>query len=182
MKLLSFATLTTSALAASTVNLRVSQDATVSFNGIMCWNDTVPCSSIRMGLESTLMSFRGNRDYERALLGFNLPTNAPQKCVLHIPKPKELGSEGGYEVTVSSTDNVWQEDSVNGFTKRNYGKQIGKGKAASAQDTIAVDVTEACKQSKDYKLSLFVDTTGSMIRWNSLQSESSDVFTLDYTF
>ncbi|KAJ2844695.1 hypothetical protein J3B02_004893, partial [Coemansia erecta] len=105
MKVFSVAAVLTGALsimagANSTATLRVSRDATVSFNGIQCANDTVPCSSLRYGLDAKLLSFRGNRDYERILLGFDLPINQAKRCILHVPPPIEPTS-GGYAVTVS---------------------------------------------------------------------------------
>ncbi|KAJ2372595.1 hypothetical protein IW150_004043 [Coemansia sp. RSA 2607] len=166
----------------SKVNLRVARDATVSFNGILCANDTIPCSSLRYGLDNKLMTFRGNRDYERVLLGFDLPTNKPKKCVLRIPKPLETASGNGYALTVSTTDSFWDEATVSGYTKKLDGAQVGSANVTSNNATGTVDVTSVCANATNYKISLFVDTQNSMITFNSLQSGSSDVFTLDYTF
>ncbi|KAJ1722358.1 hypothetical protein LPJ53_003226 [Coemansia erecta] len=166
----------------STVNLRVARDATVAFNGILCANDTIPCSSLRFGLDSKLLTFRGNRDYERVLLGFDLPTNKPKKCVLRIPKPLEKASENGYALTVSTTDSFWDEATVSGYTKKLDGAQVGSANVTSNDAVGTVDVTAVCANATNYKISLFVDTENSMITFNSLQSGSSDVFTLDYTF
>ncbi|KAJ2817015.1 hypothetical protein FBU31_006374, partial [Coemansia sp. 'formosensis'] len=68
------------ALGASTVNLRVARDSTISYNGILCNYDTAPCSAIPHGQENKVTASRGNRDSERILLGFDLPTNKPTKC------------------------------------------------------------------------------------------------------
>ncbi|KAJ2119616.1 hypothetical protein IWW56_001620 [Coemansia sp. RSA 2131] len=161
----------------STVSLRVARDATVSFNGIQCNNDTVPCSSIPRGLDNKLMSFRGNRDYERVLLGFDLPLNAPTKCVLRVPKP--IDNSGDVSLTVATTDSVWEEATVNGYTKRLNGEQVGSLTATNGGE---LDVTDACARAVNHKLSLFVDTAGAMVTFNSLQSGSGDVFVLDYSF
>ncbi|KAJ1833847.1 hypothetical protein IWW55_004403 [Coemansia sp. RSA 2706] len=168
------------AAADSTTSLRVARDATVAFNGIMCNNDTVPCSSLAQGLQNTVVTFRGNRDYERVLLGFDLPLNAPKKCVLRIPKPAESTGDS-VEVTVAATDSVWDEATVSGYNKKLDGTQVGTA-AVSKSEGGTLDVTEACANASNHKLSLFVDTTGSMITFNSVQSGSGDVFVLDYTF
>ncbi|KAJ2851662.1 hypothetical protein IWW36_000985 [Coemansia brasiliensis] len=160
--------------------LRVTRDATVGFNGIMCNNDTVPCSSIPQGLQNTLMSFRGNRDYERILLGFDLPLNNVQKCILHIPPPTEAAADTT-EVTVSTTDNIWDEATVNGFTKPLNADRVAAANVTKENGAV-VDITHACANASNHKLSLFVDTTSSMITFNSLQSGSSDVFVLEYFF
>ncbi|KAJ1671790.1 hypothetical protein GGF44_002602 [Coemansia sp. RSA 1694] len=172
------------ALGASTVNLRVARDATISYNGILCNYDTVPCTAIPFGLQNKVTTFRGNRDFERVLLGFDLPTNAPTKCVLRIPKPVDNNGPNapGFALTVSSTDNVWDEASVSGYNKKIDGTLIGSVNVTAPQDTASIDVTAACANASNYKISLFVDTSFPLISFNSLQSGSKDVFTLDYTF
>ncbi|KAJ1822085.1 hypothetical protein LPJ56_001004 [Coemansia sp. RSA 2599] len=170
------------ASASSTVTLRVARDATVAFNGILCANDTVPCSSLRFGLDTKLLTFRGNRDYERVLLGFDLPLNAPTKCVLRVPPPLESAQPSGYALTVSVTDDFWDEQSVSGYTKKIDGSNLGSVNVTTAGGRGSLDITGACKDAKNHKLSLWVDTQSSMISFNSLQSGSPDVFTLEYTF
>ncbi|KAJ2757492.1 hypothetical protein IWQ56_006253, partial [Coemansia nantahalensis] len=98
----------------------VARDATVAYNGITCDNN-VPCNSIPHGSEPTVLSFKGNRDYERILLGFDLPATTPKKCVLHIPKPAEGDS---YNLAVVSTDSNWDEATVTGANKDIAGKRI----------------------------------------------------------
>ncbi|KAJ2571668.1 hypothetical protein GGH19_004858 [Coemansia sp. RSA 1807] len=175
--ILSSLTVLAVAAAESTVNLRVARDASVSFNGIQCNYDTVPCSSIPRGLDNKLTAFRGNRDYGRVLLGFDLPLNAPTKCVLRVPKPIE--NSGDVSLTVASTDSIWEESTVNGYTKRIDGEQVGSLEATNGGE---LDVTDACARAVNHKLSLFVDTAGGMVTFNSLQSGSADVFVLDYSF
>ncbi|KAJ2696418.1 hypothetical protein FB645_006204 [Coemansia sp. IMI 203386] len=169
------------ATAASTATVRVARDATISFNGILCANDTIPCSSLKYGLDTKLLSFRGNRDYERVLLGFDLPLNPVQKCILRVPPPLE-SAQDGYALTVSVTDDFWDEASVNGYTKKIDGTQLGSVNVTDVKDAGTLDITEACKQAKNHKLSLWVDTQSSMVSFNSLQSGSPDVFVLDFTF
>ncbi|KAJ2032295.1 hypothetical protein IWW57_000293 [Coemansia sp. S610] len=172
------------ALGASTVNLRVARDATVSYNGIMCSYDTVPCNAIPFGLQNKVTTFRGNRDFSRVLLGFDLPTNKPTKCVLRVPKPVDNNgpSAPGFALTVSNTDNVWDEASVCGYNKKIDGTVVGSVNVTAPQETGSVDVTAACTNATNYKISLFVDTSFPLIAFNSLQSGHKDVFTLDYTF
>ncbi|KAI9504844.1 hypothetical protein GGI25_004182 [Coemansia spiralis] len=158
---------------ACTVSLRVARDATVSFNGIQCNNNTVPCSSIPLGLDNTLTSFKGNRDYRRILLGFDLPTNAPTGCVLRIPNTQD-GLP--VDVAVVRTDDTWDEQTVSGYTKRLDGSVVG------STTTGSLDVTGACKDAVNHKLSFFVDTNKDMVTFNSVQSGSPAVFSLDYSF
>ncbi|KAJ1944088.1 hypothetical protein GGF37_002355 [Kickxella alabastrina] len=167
-------------LADSTVRLRVSRDASVSFNGILCQNDTVPCSSVPLGLQTKLVAFKGNRDYSRILLGFDLPLDSVKKCVLQVPAPIDIAGPG-YSLTASVTDDFWDEATVSGFTKKIDGTPVGStnvtGRVASE-----IDVTSACVGAKNHKLSLFVDTSFPLVAFNSIQSGNSDVFKLDYSF
>ncbi|KAJ1801047.1 hypothetical protein LPJ59_000606 [Coemansia sp. RSA 2399] len=170
------------AVNSATVNLRVSRDATVSFNGIMCQNNTVPCSSIPLGLDASLTTFKGNRDYRRVLVGFDLPTTKPSSCILRIPAPTSGASGSGYQLTVVRTDDVWEEATVSGYTKRLDGTSVGSVKVADASSPGSLDVTSVCDGSANRRLSFFVDTDGGMLTFDSLQSGNSDIFTLDYTF
>ncbi|KAJ2726672.1 hypothetical protein GGI07_000395 [Coemansia sp. Benny D115] len=179
---LALTNLATLGLAASTVNLRVNRDATVSFNGILCNNDTVPCSSIPQGLQNKVTTFKGNRDYTRILLGFDLPTNAPTKCVLKVPKAIDVAATDGYQLTVTVTDDTWDEATVSGYTKRLDGTSVGSVNVTTSTGTGSLDVTDSCKKAKNLKLSFFLDTNSSLISFNSIQSGNPDVFTLDYTF
>ncbi|KAI8320528.1 hypothetical protein GQ54DRAFT_298560 [Martensiomyces pterosporus] len=167
---------------ASTANLRVSRDSTVSFNGIMCNNNTVPCSSIPLGLQTKLTTFKGNRDYERVLLGFDLPTNHPSRCILRIPRPIDAASTE-YALTATITDNIWDEATVSGYNKQNAGKQIASLNVTAAKPLPgALDITAACLAAQNGKLSLFVDTSFPLVSFNSIQSGSPDIFYLDYSF
>ncbi|KAJ2715323.1 hypothetical protein H4R19_001269 [Coemansia spiralis] len=160
---------------ASAETVRVARDATVAYNGQMCQSSTgsVPCNSIPQGLDRTLLSFKGNRDYERILLGFDLPPTLPSKCILHIPAAVD-GAQ--YNLTVSATDNNWDEATVAGANKDIYGFQV----AAVEWPATAVDIKYACDESIGNKLSLFVDTVAYGVTFNSLQSGSNDVFMLEY--
>ncbi|KAG0342417.1 hypothetical protein BG000_004714 [Podila horticola] len=172
-----------SALAATTISLAqaytipVARDATVAFNGIMCGR--IPCSSIPQGLNKDLVTFKGNRDYERILLGFDLPANPISKCVLKIPYPIEFKTTGEYILTATVTDNDWEERTVVGTNKKNDGMQVGSVKVQAHQKPGDIDVTSACQRAKGGKLSLFVDTDFSMTRFNSIESKSPDIFSLD---
>ncbi|KAJ2079074.1 hypothetical protein H4R24_004027 [Coemansia sp. RSA 988] len=174
------ALLAAGACAESTENVRVARDATVAFNGIMCEND-IPCSSIPHGEDDKLLSFRGNRDYERILLGFDLPAGeTATSCVLNIPPPLEIAGNS-YELTVAITDNNWEEATVNGQTKSLDGERIGTAGNVNGQGA-SLDITEACKKATDGKLSLFVDTAQQMVTFNSLQSGSSNTFSIDFEY
>ncbi|KAG0013558.1 hypothetical protein BGZ82_002095 [Podila clonocystis] len=161
--------------------IRVTQDATVAFNGMMC-DDNVPCNSIPFGLNTDLTSFKGNRDYERILLGFDLPANLISKCILKIPHPIEVGTPGEYTLTATVTDNDWAEDSVVGASKKNDGTQVGYVKVQANQTPDDIDITSACQEANGGKLSLFVDANFSLIRFHSIQSGSPAIFSLDVTY
>ncbi|KAJ2101014.1 hypothetical protein GGI09_001973, partial [Coemansia sp. S100] len=83
----------------------------------MCSYDTVPYSLIPFGLQNKVTTFCNNHDFERILLSFDLPTNKPTKCTLHTPKPSDNNGPNapGYSLTVSNTDNVWDEASMSGY-------------------------------------------------------------------
>ncbi|KAJ1726041.1 hypothetical protein LPJ61_005462 [Coemansia biformis] len=157
----------------SAETVRVARDATIMYNGMMCNDDTVRCDSIPRGLDTNLVSFRGNRDYERVLLGFDLPATTPKKCILRVPKPQD---DSEYKLMVVVTDNNWEEATVCGANKANEGQEIGSVDSPGT----TVDVSEACRNAKDQKLSLFVTTESSMVTFSSLQSGSNDVFELEY--
>ncbi|KAJ2628387.1 hypothetical protein H4R22_003915, partial [Coemansia sp. RSA 1290] len=112
----------------------------------------------------------------RILLGFDLPLNTVQKCVLHIPPPTEAATDTT-GVTVSVTDNIWDEATVNGYTKRLDAERVAEANVTKENGAV-VDITSACANANNHKLSVFVDTTSSMLTFNSLQSGSSDVFVL----
>ncbi|KAJ1944711.1 hypothetical protein FBU59_002526 [Linderina macrospora] len=167
---------------ACTINIRVARDSTVAYNGIMCDNN-IPCNSIPFGLKNDLLTFKGNRDYERVLLGFDLPTTKPiSKCLLKIPTPIEVATTGEYTLTATVTDNKWNETAVTGANKDIGGTQIGSVNIVAGQKPGSIDVTSACKNAKDDKLSLFVDTSFPMVRFNSIQSGSPAIFSLDITY
>ncbi|KAJ2712801.1 hypothetical protein H4R19_002569, partial [Coemansia spiralis] len=117
----------------------------------------------------------GNRDYERILLRFDLPPTLPRKCVLHIP-----AVVGGtqYNLTVTATDNSWDEATVDGANKAIAGFQI----AAVEWPATAVDIKYPWDKSIGNKLGLFVDTVAYSTAFNSLQSGNNDVFVLAYLF
>ncbi|KAG0049862.1 hypothetical protein BGZ83_005329 [Gryganskiella cystojenkinii] len=163
---------------AYTTSIPVARDATVSFNGITCDNN-IPCNSIPFGRKLDLVSFQGNRDYERILLGFDLPANSISKCVLKIPFPIEVPTNSDYSLTVTVTDNNWAEDTVTGANKNNGGSQIGSVNVLRGQKPGDIDVTSSCQSATGGKLSLFVGTGFTYTRFNSVQSGSSAIFSLD---
>ena len=166
---------------ASTTYIRVARDATVSFNGITCGD--IPCYSIPLGLKNDLVSFKGNRDYERILLGFDLPAANPiSKCVLMIPSPIEELPTSAYLLTATVTDNDWTEDTVCGANKKNDGTEVDSVEVQPGHAPGSIDVTDACQEAKGGKLSLFVESNFSLIRFNSLQSGSMDLFSLAVTY
>jgi hypothetical protein len=160
----------------------VNHDATVAYNGIMCDNNTL-FSAIPQGKQSRLVAFKGNRDYERILLGFDLPQRALVKCVLLIPKPVDNASaDGSYNFTISLTDNDWDEATVSGRTKAMASTEIARVVVDSSdnqKEPVPVDITQACHASRD-RLSLFIDTSFPMIVFNSIESGSADIFAIEY--
>ncbi|KAJ1998099.1 hypothetical protein H4R26_005585, partial [Coemansia thaxteri] len=61
--------------------------------------------------------------------------------------------------------------------------QIGSLNVTTPDGTGTIDITAACdKAAAGHKISVFVDTAFPMLSFNSIQSGSADVFTLDYTF
>ncbi|KAJ1953056.1 hypothetical protein EC988_003212 [Linderina pennispora] len=149
----------------------------------MTCDNNIPCNSIPFGLDKALTAFRGNRDFERVLLGFDLPTTKPiSKCVLKIPTPIEVATTGEYTLTAIVTDNNWNETAVAGANKDMSGTQVGSAKVVAGQAPGDIDVTSACQNAKDDKLSLFIDTSFPMVRFNSIQSGSPAIFSLDIKY
>ncbi|KAJ2779146.1 hypothetical protein H4R18_004177 [Coemansia javaensis] len=162
------------AVAAAAVGIGlVERDATVSYNGMTC--GAVPCESIPLGMESTVVSFRGNRDYRRILLGFDVPRDPPASCSLMIPRPVE-GAD--YKLAVVETDSNWDEATVSGATKSIDGTRIA---TVSAPDA-SVDITDACRRAAGKRLSLFVNTEAQGVTFNSRQSGKDDVFAIQYAY
>ncbi|KAJ2685252.1 hypothetical protein IWW39_004404 [Coemansia spiralis] len=110
--------------------------------------------------------------------------NKPTKCILCVPKPINNNgpSAPGFALTVSNTDNVWDEASVCGYNKKIDGTIVSSVNVTAPQETGSVDITAACANATNYKISLFVNTTFPLITFNLLQPGHKDVFTLDYTF
>jgi hypothetical protein len=98
--------------------------------------------------------------------------------MLSVPAPIEPPGGGNYSLSVSVTDNDWDEATVSGAIKRIDGKLLGDMAVPEGQPPGQVDVTAAC-QTGDSKISLFVDTHGPMIRFNSRESGSDGVFALE---
>ncbi|KAJ2715324.1 hypothetical protein H4R19_001270 [Coemansia spiralis] len=159
--------------AADTTTVRVAQDATVTYNNAMCLNSTVQCDTIPKGLDTYVLAFTNERDYERILLGFDIPSPAPQTCTLRVPQPQYSAE---YMLTVWSTDNDWDEATVCGANKANAGSLLG----GLQWPATTVDVTAVCQAAAGQRLSLFVDSTsGNVVSFDSLQSGNDDVFALD---
>ncbi|KAJ2715322.1 hypothetical protein H4R19_001268 [Coemansia spiralis] len=160
----------------SAVVVRVARDATVAYNTRMCQSSTgtVPCNSMPQGQQIMVQSFKYKGDYERILLGFDLPPVPLRTCILHIPAA--MGGDE-YNLTVSATDNNWEEATVSGANKDIAGVQV----AAVEWPASAVDIKLACDQATGNKLSLFVDTVvDDAVAFYSLQSGRNDVFMLQY--
>ncbi|KAJ2160633.1 hypothetical protein GGF46_002126 [Coemansia sp. RSA 552] len=117
------------------------------------------------------MSFRGNRDYERVLVGFDVQAT-PTKCVLRIPRPVEGEA---YTLTVAVTDNDWEEATVSGATKNIDGTRIGGEVHSDSAGRAQLDVSEACRQGRN---SFFVDTAGTMLQFAAGES-GGEVFQLE---
>ncbi|KAJ2716613.1 hypothetical protein H4R19_000545 [Coemansia spiralis] len=112
----------------------LSRDATAAYSTQTCQSNTGT----------------GNRDYECILLGFDLPPTLPRKCVLRIPA---VVGGAQYNLTVSATDNSWDEAIVAGANKAIASFQV----AAAEWSATAMDIKYTCDKSIGNKLGLFVN-------------------------
>ncbi|KAG0272124.1 hypothetical protein BGZ96_005454 [Linnemannia gamsii] len=144
---------------AYTTNIRVARDATVLYTGSI-----------------------GALNLEIILLGFDLPAKSISKCMLKIPHPIEVATNGEYALSVAVTDNNWAEDTVSGANKSLNGIDIGSVLVAVGLKPGDIDVTSSCQGAMDGKLSLFVESQPASTHFNSIQSGSPAIFSLDVTY
>ncbi|KAI8318438.1 hypothetical protein GQ54DRAFT_300339 [Martensiomyces pterosporus] len=181
------AALNASALAATTSSatsgaLPVARDTSIIYNARICANN-IRCASIDQGQKENLITGKDDESEVRILLGFDLPLAKPTKCTLVIPRI--LSSvKVNHTLTVSLTDNSWDELTANGFTKSNISEEVGRiyveGSDKSAKQ---IDVSKACLEAKDGRLSLFVDSDNPAIMFDSRESTNAakQVFALKYS-
>ncbi|KAJ1959091.1 hypothetical protein GGI12_004524 [Dipsacomyces acuminosporus] len=160
------------------------RDATVSYNTFQLADGRFE-SLVPKGKLNTLVSFKGNRDYERVLLGFDMPAavtdpSCISKCVLRVPVPSSAPDQD-YSLTAFAVNNAWEEDSVNAATKLSIIKEVGSVNIPKGTNPGDIDVTDACKTASAGKLSLFIDTSQPFVAFNSRES-CKDTFKLDITY
>ncbi|KAJ2055518.1 hypothetical protein GGI17_006624 [Coemansia sp. S146] len=181
-----FAALSATAYAASpyVYHLSTARDATVSYSGIKNPDGSFE-SLTPKGTQSTLTTFKGNKDYRRILLGFHVPAKVKDpsritKCVLHVPVPKDSPDQD-YSLTAYTASSNWDEDSVNGATKITSTKELGTVNVPKGKNPGTIDVTGACQAASDGNFSMFVDTNQPLVTFYSKDS-GKPTFTLDMTY
>ncbi|KAJ2002773.1 hypothetical protein GGI04_001541 [Coemansia thaxteri] len=160
------------------------RDATVSYNTFKNADGSFESLTPKGG-QSTLVTFKGNRDYERILLGFNLPSQVKDpsqitKCVLNVPVPKDAPDQD-YALTAYAASSNWDEDTVNAATKITSIRQLGSVNIPSGQNPGSIDVTGACQAAAEGKFSMFVDTSQPLVTFYSRDS-GKPTFSLDLTY
>ncbi|KAJ2744932.1 hypothetical protein GGI20_002582 [Coemansia sp. BCRC 34301] len=157
-----FALASSSAQAAATArsvfHLDTARDATVSYNTFQDSNGSFEALTPK-GAQSTLTSFKGDDDYRRILLGFDLPSSRVKdpsritKCLLHVPVPKNAPAQD-YSLTAYTASSNWDEDSVNGATKITSVRELSSVSVRKGQNPGSIDVTGACQAAAEGKFSI----------------------------
>ncbi|PIA13325.1 hypothetical protein COEREDRAFT_89676 [Coemansia reversa NRRL 1564] len=160
------------------------RDATIAYNGFSDANGN-PDAYTPKGNDDTLISFKGNRDYRRILLGYNLPSNIKDpslitKCTLNVPKPV-LPVDQDYTLTVYTASSNWEEDTVDAGTKIISDKIVGSGGFSAGKYSGTISITGACQAAAEGKFSMFVDTNQPLVVFNS-QNSGKDTFSVDITY
>ncbi|KAJ1894710.1 hypothetical protein GGI03_005144 [Coemansia sp. RSA 2337] len=169
---------------ASVYHLSTARDATVSYSGIKNSDGSFE-SLTPKGTESTLTTFKGNKDYRRVLLGFHVPAKVKDpsritKCVLHVPVPKDSPDQD-YSLTAYTASSNWDEATVNGATKVTSTKELGTVNVPKDKNPGTIDVTGACQAASEGNFSMFIDTNQPLVTFYSKES-GKPTFTLDMTY
>ncbi|KAJ2388225.1 hypothetical protein H4S02_002979 [Coemansia sp. RSA 2611] len=169
---------------AKVYHMNAASDATVSYSGIKNSDGSFE-SLTPKGNESTLTTFKGNKDYRRILLGFHVPAQVKDpslitKCVLHVPVPKDAPDQD-YSLTAYTASSNWDEASVNGATKITSTKELGSVNVPKGKNPGTIDVTGACQAAAEGKFSMFIDTNQPVVTFYSKDSGKAS-FTLDMTY
>ncbi|KAJ2251958.1 hypothetical protein GGI13_003560 [Coemansia sp. RSA 455] len=169
---------------ASVYHLSTARDATVSYSGVKNSDGSFE-SLTPKGTESTLTTFKGNKDYRRVLLGFHVPAKVKDpsritKCVLHVPVPKDSPDQD-YSLTAYTASSNWDEATVNGATKVTSTKELGTVNVPKDKNPGTIDVTGACQAASEGNFSMFIDTNQPLVTFYSKES-GKPTFTLDMTY
>ncbi|KAI8318105.1 hypothetical protein GQ54DRAFT_300795 [Martensiomyces pterosporus] len=160
------------------------RDSTVAYNAFKNSKGQYD-ALIPKGMEDTLVASKSDKDYERILLGFDLPdkiTDPSQitNCVLHVPQPKDAPKQD-YSLTAYAASSNWDEATVNADTKIMSIKQLTTTDVSKGSNPGDIDVTGACQAAAEGKFSMFVDSSGPSVSFDSIQS-GKDTFSLDITY
>ncbi|KAJ1938707.1 hypothetical protein EC988_007509 [Linderina pennispora] len=167
------------------VSTDVARDTTLAYNGFQNPDGTFD-ALVPKGLKDTLVTFKGNRDYERILLGFDMPSKVKDpsqitKCVLHVPTPKDAPSDS-YSLTAFSASSNWDEATANAMTQITSVRQVGSVSVSDKDEKPGdIDITGACQAAAEGKFSIFLDTSGPAVTFYSHQA-NKDKFTVDITY
>ncbi|KAJ2079075.1 hypothetical protein H4R24_004028 [Coemansia sp. RSA 988] len=166
----------------TTVVLKAARDATIDYSKHTCNNGKSPCTSVTYGLDANLVTVNNWQDHQRILVGFDIPQGTiTQSCVLQVPRPLHANPKG-YGLKISSTDSNWDERTVSADSKAQGGENIlGFVQVDGNKHGGSVDVTSACKNAiANGRISFVIDTTELMVTFDSIQSGSDDLFSLEY--
>ncbi|KAJ2607141.1 hypothetical protein H4S08_004925 [Coemansia sp. RSA 1365] len=160
------------------------RDATIAYNRFSDANGN-PDAYKPKGNDDTLISFKGNRDYRRILLGYNLPSQIKDPslitmCTLNVPKPV-LPVDQNYTLTVYTASSNWEEDTVNAGSKIISDKIVGSGSFSAEEYSSIINITGACQAAAEGKFSMFVDTNQPLVVFNS-QNSGKETFSVDITY
>ncbi|KAJ2079151.1 hypothetical protein H4R24_003981 [Coemansia sp. RSA 988] len=160
------------------------RDATIAYNGFRDSNGNADAYTPK-GNDDTLVSFKGNRDYRRILLGYDLPreiedTSHITKCTLNVPKPAQPVDQD-YTLTAYTASSNWEESTVDAGTKIISDKIVGSESFPAGKYSGTIDITGACQAAAEGKFSLFVDTSQPLVVFNS-QNSGKATFSVDIVY
>ncbi|KAI9504344.1 hypothetical protein GGI25_004988 [Coemansia spiralis] len=171
-------------VATSTVRTNTAADSTISYSTAKNKDGSLSALNHRGG-ESTLITSGENNDHELILLGFNLPgqvkdTSLITKCILHVPAPKKSPNKD-YKLAAYTASSNWEESTVNGATRITISQAAGSTNVQKGHNPSNIDATSACRAASEGKFSMFINTSGPKVEFNS-RSSGKQSFYIDITY
>ncbi|KAJ2607599.1 hypothetical protein GGH99_006319 [Coemansia sp. RSA 1285] len=161
-----------------------SDDATLSYQ--IKDNAEMVGPMIAQGQQYTLIAHSDNRDYERILLGFDIPDRVGDprditRCILRVPKPRRSPDQN-YELIAYAASSNWNEITVTAASRVATSKPLGGVMVQKGHSPGDIDVTAACMGATERKVSIVLDSSGPMVVFDSRNSDKHRRFKLEVTY
>ncbi|KAJ2634876.1 hypothetical protein GGF40_003939 [Coemansia sp. RSA 1286] len=165
-----------SVAATTTYTAPLTKDAGLIYTPMMC-GSTV-CSNTNLNGQTSYMSFLGNRDFRRILMGFEMPKDVDQgkikSCMLMMPASFSSGSNVNYyNMIVRQTTSDFDPKTVTPMTAPAAGDVIGQTTANDGTPPPPIDVTSACRSPNNGMVDLTIDATGAPAQFPSMAGGSN---------